>query len=83
MPARSVDEVFIENWTDLGTTTSVPRYSVDITIHWTLQNGSPGTYEDTVVFPNVLSGVPLQRLKRYMEDIILAEIRIQLGIDDE
>lgn len=82
MSGRNVN-VFISNWNDDGVTVPVPRYSVDITIHWTDEDGQERQHSDTYRFPNALAGVPLKRLRRYMEALILSEARIQLGIDNE
>ena len=81
MNGRNVNTM-IFNWTDLGSTVPVPCYSVDISVNWIKANGTQGNYVDTVTFPNVLAGVPVQRLRRYMQKIILSEVRIQLGIDE-
>jgi hypothetical protein len=80
---RSVDSVFIANWINLGSTAPVPKWSVDIEINWTRNDGTEGQHTSTQIFPNALAGVPNRRLKRYMEEIIMAELRLQLGIDIE
>lgn len=78
--AREVN-LTISGWTPLGTNASVPRYSVTLATDWVDNAGAPHTDTRTVMFPNVLSGVPLARLKGYMEQIALAEIRLLLGVD--
>ncbi len=80
---RNVDEVHVTNWTDLAATAPVPQWSVDIVIRWTTTAGSSMEHVETVTFPNILAGVPLGRLKGYMEEIILRELRIQQGVDVE
>ena len=79
--AREVN-LQISDWAAVGTNASVPRYSVTLTTNWVDNAGAPHTNTRTVTFPNVLSGVPLARLKGYMEQIALAEIRIALGVDN-
>lgn len=79
--AREVN-LFLSGWTALGTNASVPRYRVDLTTQWIDNAGASHTDTRTVTFPNVLSGVPLQRLRGYMEQIALAEIRLLLGVDN-
>ena len=74
--------VYITNWTDTGQTVSVDRWSVDITVQWTDDSGTDHENSDTYYFPNALSGVPLSRLREYMQEIILREARIQLGVDE-
>lgn len=82
MSGKNVN-VFITNWKDDSVTVPVPRYSVDIEVHWTDENEEQRQHSDTYRFPNALAGVPLRRLRRYMEEIILREARLQLGIDEE
>lgn len=79
--AREVN-LQISDWTPVGTNASVPRYSVNLTTKWVDNAGAPHTDTRTVTFPNVLSGVPLQRLRGYMEQIALSEIRLLLGVDN-
>lgn len=78
--AREVN-VTISDWTAVGTNASIPRYSVTLTTDWVDNAGAAHTDTRTVTFPNVLSGVPLSRLKGYMEQIALAEIRLLLGVN--
>jgi len=82
MAGRNVN-VWITNWTDVGATTKVPRWEVDIEIEWKQMDGTPRKHSGTYTFPNILSDVPLSRMRQYMEKIILREVRIQLGIDEE
>ena len=79
--ARSVDQILISNWTDVGTKTLVERYSVDIGVTWTDDAGVVHTWNGTRQFPNALASVPLHVLKRMMEQIILQAVRVELGID--
>lgn len=79
--AREVN-LTISDWSAVGTNASVPRYSVTLTTQWIDNAGVSHTGTRTVVFPNVLSGVPIGRLKGYMEQIALAEIRLLLGVDN-
>ena len=78
--AREVN-LTISDWTAVGTNASVPRYSVNLTTQWIDNAGVSRTDTRTVTFPNVLTGIPLARLKDYMERIALAEMRIILGLD--
>lgn len=71
----------ISDWTAVGATAPVPRYSIQVRHDWTDNAGVKHTDTRTLTFPNALSGIPLARLKGYMEQIILAEARIQLGVD--
>lgn len=74
--------LFLSDWTAVGTNASVPRYSVTLTTQWIDNAGVSHTDTRTVTFPNVLGGVPLSRLKGYMEQIALAEMRRLLGVDN-
>lgn len=82
MPGHNVN-VWISNWRALGTTAPVPKYTVDLRIEWAKADDTPGTHTGTYTFPNVFSGVPLRRIRRYMEEIILCEARLALDIDAE
>lgn len=77
--AREVN-LQISDWTPVGTNASVPRYSVTLTTQWIDDSGVSHTDTRTVVFPNVLSGVPLSRMRGYMEQIAISEIRLLLGV---
>jgi hypothetical protein len=55
---------------------------MQVTFNWVRNDGTTGTDTRTVVFPNVLGGIPAERLKGYMEQIVLAEARILAGVDD-
>lgn len=82
MAGRNVN-VYIGKWTDDEVTVPVPCYSVDIKIYWTDEDGQQRHHSGTYQFPNVLAMVPRERLRAYMEELILCEARIQLGIDEE
>ena len=79
-PGRNVN-LYFGNWTDDGVTVPVPRYSNTFTIQWTDKTSHPHEIVKLVRFPNVFQQVPLGRLRDYMEEIILKELRIQYGID--
>jgi hypothetical protein len=79
--AREVN-LQISGWTAVGTNASIPRYRVDLTTQWIDNAGVSHTDTRTVTFPNVLSGIPVSRLRGYMEQIALAEIRLLLGVDN-
>jgi hypothetical protein len=79
--AREVN-LQISDWTAVGTNASIPRYRVDLTTQWIDNAGVSHTDTRTVTFPNVLSGIPVSRLRGYMEQIALAEIRLLLGVDN-
>ncbi len=74
--------VYLGEWTAVGTNASVPRWSLQVRFDWTDNAGAAHTDTRTLIFPNVLSGIPIQRLREYMQDIILKEARIQLGVDN-
>lgn len=74
--------VWIANWVNQETTVPVPKWAVDIKIQWTDEANNPHEHEETYYFPNILAGIPMSRLRKYMEQLILAEVRIALGIDE-
>ena len=82
MAGRNVN-IWIDNWTDLQNTVPFPQYGVDVRLEWTGADDQPHEHENTYTFPNVLQNVPLSRLRRYMEEIILREARLALNIDEE
>lgn len=69
-------------WTAVGTNASVPRWSIQIQFNWVDNAGATQANTRTVTFPNVLTGIPAERLKGYMLDIILSEARILAGVDN-
>lgn len=77
--AREVN-VFVRNWKKTGKNVSVPQYSVDFTINWSTDDGTPKTRTETLLFPNCLTGIGAEDLKQYMADIMLAEARQRLGV---
>ena len=80
---RSVDEINITNWTDTGLTTPFPRYTFDLEIKWTDNDGDLHTHgPQTYTFPNDLGTMPLRVRRRFAEQMILATARVTLGIDD-
>jgi len=74
--------IFISDWAAVGTNASVPRYSMTLQTDWVDNAGVAHTDTRTLIFPNVLSGIPLSRLKGYMEQIALAEARIAIGVNN-
>jgi len=72
--------VFMDDWHDDGVTVPVPRYSRTIRIEWIDDDGNQRVNEEVRRFPNELAGIPLRRLAEYMDQIILQEIQIKLGI---
>lgn len=79
--AREVN-IFLSDWTALGTNASVPRWSLQVRTDWVDNAGVSHTNTRTVTFPNVLTGIPAERLKGYMETIVMAEARILAGVDN-
>ena len=82
MAGRNVN-VFWGEWVDDGVTVPVPRYSRNIRIEWTDEDGNQRVNEEVRRFPNELAGIPLRRLAEYMEQIVMQEVRIKLGIDED
>lgn len=78
--ARNVN-VWMTNWTDMGTTVPFPRYDVDVRLEWTGDDGLPHSWEGTANIPNDFQLVPAGWLKEMLEDLILRATRKRLGID--
>lgn len=81
MPARNVDQVLIGNWQKTGPTPPVPQWSVDISVRWTDLEGGSHEHSGTYLFPNELAGIPLASLRQFMGGIIMAAVRVRLGIN--
>ena len=82
MPARSVDEINITNVQPVGTTVQVDRYSFDIEVKWTDMQGDKHQHGDTYVWPNVLADVPNHVVREFMQAMVIAKVRVVLGIDE-
>jgi hypothetical protein len=82
MPARSVDEIHITNFTDTGLTSPLARYTFTVQVKYTDTNGVKQTYGPTShTFPNDLTPMPLNVRRRFAVDMIQAVVRVTLGID--
>ena len=81
MPARNVDQVLISNWQQTGPTPPVAQWSVDITVRWTDMEGVAHEHAATHIFPNEMAVMPLRSRRFFMEQIIMAGVRVALGID--
>jgi len=73
--------VYITNWQKVGDTVPVDKWTVDIEINWINEQSELQEHEGTYTFPNILGGIPLSRMRKYMEELVLREARIQLGVD--
>ena len=81
MAAKSVDQISITNWTVTGSSPAVPQFSAEIYVRWTDEEGVIHTHEDTYLFPNELADIPLAVLREFMGKIIMAKVRVTLGVD--
>ena len=59
----------------------MPQWSVDITVKWTDTEGEGHERSGTYLFPNELVGIPPASLRHFMQEIIMAAVRVRLGID--
>ena len=82
MPARSVDEINISDVHATGSTVPVGQYSFVIEVKWTDHDGIKHEHSDTYIWPNVLSDVPNNVVKEFMQEMVIAKVRVALGIDD-
>ena len=79
--AREVN-VWLSGWRATGTNVPVPQYELTIRADWATNAGVSKTDTRTVRFPNVLAGIPAERLREYVEAILLREARILAGVDE-
>lgn len=81
--ARSVDEINITNFVNTGLTTALPRYTFTLQIKYTDNAGVKQTYGPTTqTYPNDLAAMPLAVRRAFAEKMIMATVRVTLGIDD-
>lgn len=83
MSYRNVDQVMITNWVDTGLTTPFSRYTFTLKITWTDNDGVKHVHgPQAYTFPNDLATMPLAVRKAFANQMILAMVRVTLGIDD-
>jgi len=78
--AREVN-IYTGNWQATGKNISVPQYSVNVTVNWIKEDGTPMTRSETLRFPNFLANVGAADLKEWLTDLMIREIRQRLGVD--
>lgn len=76
--AREVN-LYTSNWQATGKTISVPQYSVDVTINWIADDGTPNTRSETLRFPNFLANVGAADLKEWLTELMLRETQQRLA----
>lgn len=82
MAARSVDEINITNFNNTGATTPFSRYTFSLEVKWTDTEGIARSNGPTTrTFPNDLASMPLAVRRKFAEAMIMATVRVQLGID--
>lgn len=82
MAARSISELNISNFQNLGVTTPLPRYSFTIEIKYEDANGVARVHgPQTYTYPNDLAAMPLSVRRAFAEKMIQATARVALGID--
>ena len=80
--ARSVDEINITNFMNTGLTTAMARYTFTLEIKYTNDAGVKLTHgPQTYTYPNDLTAMPLTVRRKFAEQIIIATVRVALGID--
>lgn len=79
--AHNIHEINIANWTDTGLTTPFPRYTFDLQVKWTDDEGVSREHNSVYTYPNDLSDVPLRVVRMWAEEQICAKVRVALGID--
>ena len=76
---RSVN-VWLENWRATGSQVRVDQYELDVRLEWTKTDGSDGSWEGVVTFPNDLALVPTAWLKEELTDLLLRAARHRLSV---
>ena len=80
--ARSVDEINIANWVNTGQTRQMARYTFTLEIKWTDNQRVKRTHgPQTYSFPDDLTAMPLAVRRRFANEMIIATVRVALGID--
>jgi len=79
--ARSVEEINVTNWSVTGLNVSIPQYRFDLEVKWTDNDGVPHVHTGTYRYPNDIASMPLNVRRRYAEDMIIAAVRVTLGIN--
>jgi hypothetical protein len=77
--AHNVNVTF-GNYSASGANVTMPQVSMDVTVNWRDEAG-PHTNTQTVLFPNILSQVPVAKRDDVLQQIILLLLRLKLGID--
>ncbi|MCK4444176.1 MAG: hypothetical protein KAW09_06510 [Thermoplasmata archaeon] len=79
---RSVEEINITNWQATGSTVPIPQYQFDLEIKWTDNEGNPHVHTGTYRYPNDIASMPLNVRRRYAEEMVIATVRVTLGINE-
>lgn len=79
---RTVEEINITNWQATGSNVPILQYQFDLEIKWTDTDGNPHIHNGTYRYPNDISDMPLNVRRRYAEDMIIAQVRVTLGINE-
>lgn len=83
MPVRSVDQINITNFQNTGQFRQISHYTFDLEVKWTDSQGVKHTYGPTMhTFPDDLASMPLAVRRAFAEQMIMAVVRVTLGIDD-
>lgn len=82
MAAQSVDRIDITDWSVTGRNVQIPQYQFTLEIWWTDSDGlarhqPPQVYQ----YPNDISAMPLNVRKAFANAMIVATVRVTLGID--
>jgi len=80
--ARSVDELNITNWTATGQDVPISQYEFDLEIKWTNYDETKHVHgPQTYTFPNDIASMPLNVMREFAQQMIIATARVALGID--
>ena len=70
--------IFFSNFR-LGANVTIQRRLIDVTVHWTADDGTPRTDTRTVTFPDILALIPVDERDDLLKEIILRAHRRNIG----
>lgn len=75
-----IHELNITNFQNTGLVTPFPRYTFELEVKWTDDDGVNRTHgPQTYTFPNDLAGMPPPVQREFAERMIEAKVRVTIG----
>lgn len=79
--ARNVN-IMTSGWRATGVNVPVPQFELRVSVEYTDDAGVKQTKTGTVLFPNILSQIPVPYLAEEMKDLIVKYFRKREVIDE-